>query len=181
MDVLDAHQRRREVRGQRAVLVDRGLQHFADVADQAALAEQLGAGLDLLRLVGDHIVGQGGEFPPDRFRGRGAIRGRVRVGVGFEAGDDRPRGNAGEQLVGRLVLERGDLGNAPERSVVVAVEHVELRELAQYLAPRGLVLDVVLREDAREVAAHLPGEGPELRIVADHVLGFGVELIAEAR
>ena len=92
-----------------------------------------------------------------------------------------PRGDAGEQLVGRLVLERLDLRDARQRGVVAAVEHVELRELAQDLAQCGLVFDLVLREHAFKVAAHLPGERFELGIVADNVLDPAVKLVAEAR
>ena len=98
-------------------------------ADQPAFAQQLGAGLDLLDVVRDHLVRQRREVVPDRLRDGGAVGRRIAVRARLRAGDDGAGADAGQQLVRRLVLERLDLREARERRVVAAVEHVELHEL----------------------------------------------------
>jgi hypothetical protein len=103
------------------------------------------------------------------------------IRIGLDAIDDGARDETREQLLRGFVLERLDLVEALARRVVAALEHVELRELAEQRALRGMVGNLVFREHAVDVAAHRGSERLELGIVVEHVLDLAVDRVVEAR
>ena len=87
----------------------------------------------------------------------------------------------GHQLVGGLLLQFPDARRALQCGIEVAIEVIELRQLAFDLAQRRAVVDLVAAQHRFRVAPDIGSEATELRVVANHVLDAAVDLVREAR
>ena len=179
--ILDRDDGRSKVGRQAAALVDDRLQALAHRADQGPFAQRLGSGLRFLDLVGDDVVRQRLQRVRERPRDFAAIHLRGAIARFALAGDDRAGRHAAQELVGGLLLQRLDPFGVRERGVIPGAEHIELEQRREQLSLGRLVRDVVFRERALGVAAHLGCKGAKLRVVADHVLDPAVDRVGEPR
>ena len=172
----------REIRAQyTAGLVDDGLQLVANAAEQQRLARDLGRPVEALDVIRDDRVGVLGELGGDLAAHLLPVSlGRDIADLGF-GGNHRADAHAGDQLLGRLFLERPDLLGALGGLSVASLEEVDLRQHRQEIAMGGLVGDLVAVEHGQVVAAHLGGKATEGLLVLDEIFQLSVDLVGKAR